>query len=343
MEDTSLVLRLVDLTGATPTGLTMPADGRKFFTVDANEAGETRVVGEAMNGPILKVAPQGDYAFILKERSIQSLQYTGISNGVFFIHNEVSGEGLISREAVVSRHDGVIIFLGHKELYAYQGGPNPVPVCQQQTRQLFSELDRSRLDAIRLFHNENRKEVWVKYPITDGFRVLVWNYIEDSATLDDFAPSTEFTAFGLADWTSDVTRRVPLLASEDGNLRVHGLKFSRDGEGYLALSETMDFDLGDPDIWKYVDVVVLGLEVRNPTLEVREMTVEVGTMASLNGGEITWSAPKTVLVNGQSPSPVKVNPGGAGRYLRLRFSSSGADVEWRISSFEVHCRQGGLY
>lgn len=370
MDDTSLVLKLEDLTGATPPGNTLVADGRQFLTVDANEAGETRVIGAHMNGPIFRVIPQGDYAYSFKERSVQSIQYTGLGNGTFFIHNEISGEGLISREALLDRGDGTMIFLGHKELYAYQGGPAPIPVCQQFTRQLYSELDRTRLHEIRLFHNENRKEIWVQYPVSTGFRVLIWNYVEDSASVDDYSPELRFTALGLVDWSSDVVwsqlsdatswnatqptsswdsmvgasvDHVPLLASQDGNVRIHGLTYSRDGEAYRSLAETMDFDLGEPDVWKYVDVVVLGLEVKVRDTAQRYLTIQVGTQAALSGGDITWTAPEQVLVNGQAPVPVKINPGGAGRYLRLRFLSEDADVQWRISSFEIHCRPGGFY
>ena len=204
MTGTSLVLTLQDLTGVTPAGSVIAVSGHTFVTVDANEAGETQVTGSDMNGPIYKVTQNGDYAYIFKERSIQSMQYTGLGNGTFFIHRELVGEGLISRDALVNRNDGVLVFLGHKDLYTYQGGPNLNPVCRQTTKQLFTELDRARLDAIKLFHNENAHEIWVKYPVSGGFRVLIWNYIEDSATFDDYDALAEFTALGLMDWASDV-------------------------------------------------------------------------------------------------------------------------------------------
>lgn len=366
----SLVLTLQDLTGATPAGLTMPADGRQFFTLDANEAGETRIVGAQQNGPIFRVVPQGDYAYCYKERSIQSIQYTGLGNGTFFIHNEIYGEGLLSRDAFADRQDGTMVFLGHREMYVYQGGPIITPVCQQFTRQLYKELDRSRLTEIRMFHNESRHEIWLSYPIVGGFRVLIWNYVEDSASIDDYDPSVEFTALGQVDWSSDITwgqladsslwntqadnltwnslesggiDHATVICSQDGNLRMHGLVYTRDGNPYVSTSESMDYDFEQPDMFKYVDVVVVGLDVKVTDNTPRTMYVQIGAQDSLSGADIRWTAPQPIIVSGQQQPPVKVNPGGSGRYLRVRFTSSDPNVQWRVSSFEIHCRPGNTY
>ena len=116
----------------------------------------------------------------------------------------------------------------------------------------------------------------------------------------------------------------------------------------------MDYDLGSPDIWKYLDTVVVGLSVLNPSTIPSCMSVQVACVGSLGetvqeydaaAPKLTamWSAPRQILVNGQAPIPVKVNPGGAGRFVRVRFSSNAPGVQWRVSSFEIHCRPGGLY
>ncbi len=364
-----MVLQSLPLTGATPSGTTV-LPGVQLFTIDANEAGETRVVG-SVNGPIWRVSPQGDYAYIYKERSISSIQYTGLGNGTFFIHPEVSGEGLLGRNAFCSINDGRMIFLGHKELYQYQGGPNLTPVCQQFTRQLYRELDRTRIHQILLFNNELFNEVWVSYPVTaGGFRVLIWNYLEDTASIDDYDNPLLFTAFGLIDWSADPTwsqfadsttwasldagltwndmvgissDHLTVMASQDGNLRIWGTEFSRDGEPYRAVSESMDYDLGDGDAWKYVDVVKLGLRIQTPDDTERLLWIQVGARADLNDGDILWTDPVSVLANGHAAIPVKVNPGGAGRYLRVRFFSQDVDVKWAISSFEILARMGSTY
>lgn len=365
----TVTLQLQDLTGATTPGTTITA-GSDIFTLDANEAGETPIAGAGANGPIFQFMQVGDYGFILKERSITSAQYVGLGSGIFYLHTEFTGEGLLSTNAAVNLGDGRIVFLGHRELYQYSGGPTPTPVCQQVTRQLYSELDRSRLDEIILYHNESRKEVWVYYPITGGNKTLIWNYYEDTATFDDVpAGLSGITALAAVDWPSDFPwfaladdstwanfdptftwedfstgsrERVTLFGSGDNLARIHGLQYTRDGAAYTSLNESMDYDFGDPDLFKYVDVVVFALQVNQPSDSTKQLFVQVGTKNSLDQ-DLRWSVPLTVDVKGNSTPPIKVNPGGSGRFIRLRIYSQDADVQWRISSFEIHCRPGGFY
>lgn len=370
MTATTIVVQRLDLTGETPTGDVIPA-GAQVFSVDANESGETRVVG-SINGPIFKVLPQGDFAYIYKERGILSIQYTGLGNGTFFIHPEVSGEGLIGRNALTNLNDGRMIFLGHKELYQYQGGSQLTPVAQQVTKQVFKELDRSRPDEVLLFNNEDVSELWVIYPITGGkFRVMVWNYVEDTATFDDYDPAVQFTAVGLVDWTADPTwsqmpdsvtwndmeltawdalvaasnDHLSVLGSKDGGLRIWGTVYNREGQGYHSVSESIDFDLGDGDAWKYVDAVKLTLRIAQKEDIDRLLWIQVGGRPDLgdDDSDIVWTDPQSILVNGKQPVPVKINPGGSGRYLRVRFYSDDPDVIWQISSFEILTRLGNTY
>jgi hypothetical protein len=387
MTGTALSLILQALTGATPAGDTIAANGVQFFTVDANQAGSTVIAGARMNGPILKIIPQGDYAYVFKSRSIQSIAYTGLGNGTFFIHNEISGEGLIGRNAVTDSGDGRMFLLGFKELYLYEGGPKLQPIAQQYTKQLYAELDRTRLDEILLFHNENRKEIWTIYPVTGGtFKILIWSYIEDSATIDIYAPaggiSLQFTAIGLVDWSNDPTwasfasgdaanevtwlqfptsttwaslvsaglNHAPVFGSVDGGLRIHGTVYDREGLPYICLSETMDYSFDQPDLFKYCDVVVLALQLSTSVAGApgippgSTMYVQVGTQETIGDANgITWSAPYPILVDGTQPTPVKVNPGGAGRYFRLRFYSNQVDCNWRVAAYEIHARPGGYY
>jgi hypothetical protein len=369
-----ITARLQDLTGHTTTGLTV-ASGQSLFTVDANEAGETRVVGSKMNGRIFKIIAMGDYAYIFKERSVQSIQYVGLQSGTFFIHPELSDEGALSRTAVLNLGDGRIVFLGHKELYLYTGGPSPQPIATQVTRQVLKEIDRTRLQEIVMAHKEIRHEVWISYPISGGQKTLIWNYVEDTCSFDYYdssvggitaASDVDFsvdppwnslpdsltwdTIDPTLDWLSFAgasTDRILLLGFGDGEIVVWGFgnTFNRNGRGYTCLSETQDFDLGEPDIWKYVDVVVIGLEISSSTNQPRTLYLQVGQRAGLGTPEnsIVFTDPFPVSVSGNTSDVVKINPGGAGRYLRLRMFSQDPDVEWAVSSFEIHCRPGNTY
>lgn len=372
----SFQARLQDLTGVTPAADTISASSQ-ILSLDANEAGETRVVGSKMNGEIFRVVAMGDYAYIFKERSIQSVQYVGPESGTFFIHPEVSDEGLLSRTAVLNLGDGRIIFMGHKELYLYTGGPQPKPVATQFTRQLIREIDRTRLQDIVMTHKETRHEVWVTYPIIGGQKTLVWNYFEDSASIDVYDPALGgITASADVDFSTDPpwlslpdsltwenmdgriswldmsnssNDRILLLGVGDGQILVWGVTPARDpfpGSQYVCLSETMDFDLGEPDIFKYVDVVAIGLEIlSDDSANTRLLYIQVGQRAGLgqSDNDIVWTAPTSVSTAGDQTYVVKVNPGGAGRYLRLRFYTQDSGVQFAISSFEIHCRPGGLY
>jgi hypothetical protein len=148
-------------------------------------------------------------------------------------------------------------------------------------------------------------------------------------------------------WASLVSAgldHAPVFGSADGGLRLHGQVYDREGSAYLTLSETMDYDMGAPDNFKYVDVVVLALQLTGNVPPGSVVYVQTGTSTSIgdvNG--ITYSEPFPILVDGTQPTPVKVNPGGAGRYIRLRFMSNQIDCNWRISGFELLARPGGFY
>lgn len=362
---------LQDFTGATAPMATVTA-GDTILSVDANESGQLRTVGSRVNGPIYQILAQGDYAYIFKERSIQTMQYVGLASGVFFIHPEIANEGLLARNALLGLGDSRMIFVGHKEIYSYQGGPTVTPILTYVSQQFFSELDRGRLDEILLFHKEFRNEVWIQYPVVGGHKVLIWNYAEDTATFDTYDPTLKgFTAIEDVVWPVDPSwesladsvtwdsfdpslswsdmassggaDKFTLVATGSGELLLHGTTFNRAGEAYPCLAETQDFDCGEPDIFKYVDVVLVGLQVRVPDAMTRIIYVQLGYRDWLDSA-IKWTTAKPIQVQGgQTPPPLKLNPGGAGRFLRLRFYSTDADVPWRVTSYEIHTRAGSFY
>lgn len=197
------------LTGASATGSVYPV-GTQVFTVDANSAGETNNIGATINGPICSVITLGDYGYILKRRSIQSIQYVGSDNGTFFIRPEVTDEGLIGNYSFVKVAEDTVYIWGNKEIYRFIGGGQLVPIAQQYVKQAMAELNLARSNEIIGYHNERDFEVWFVYPRIDqpnnsSLRVLIYNYKENSCSIDNYTVSMGgVTAVGRGDISTDL-------------------------------------------------------------------------------------------------------------------------------------------
>lgn len=207
---------VLTLTGAITPG-TVITVGTQIFSVDANGAGEVVNAGALVNGPILWFDTLGDYGYILKNRSIQSVQYVGIDQGTFFIRPEITDEGIIGKYSFAKVGLDTMYLFGNREFYRYSGGKQLVPIGRQHAVQVFSELDRARTDEIVGYHNEKDFEIWFAYPVNGGvltdaaYRVFIYNYVEDSCTVDDYDPTVHaglilhgLTAIGRLDLSKNI-------------------------------------------------------------------------------------------------------------------------------------------
>lgn len=294
-------IKPLGLTGEAPEGTVFRA-GIQIFTVDANGAGELQNITSTAQGEILHCDTLGDYGFIFKRRSIQSVQYVGVDQGTFFLRTEISDEGLLGRYSFIKVGLDLMYFVGNREVYQYGGGNAIQPIGLPHTKQMLAELDRSRADEIIGYHNEKSSEVWFIYPVVgqDGVRrAFVYNYLEKSSTLDDYTEEIGgLTAAGRLEWSNDVvwSRSVGTWAApeswavdakwsdlgsdvspsytflgvsqgragDDGAeiLVSDGETFSRKGEAYVSSWETVDYDGGDPFQWKYADTIVASLQIK---------------------------------------------------------------------------------
>ena len=197
----SLVVEPLGWTGGTQVGETIPV-GAAVESVDANESGEVVNVGASVNGNIYGVVTLGEFAYILKKNSIQSIQSVGLQNGTFFIRPEILTEGPIGKYSYCRSGDREICFWGNKGLYMYGGGQNLRPIALQHYLAARDEMDRGRVDEIVAYHNRRDSEVWFAYPVLTGeTKVLVYNYLEDSIVSDKYpADLNGITALGKVDW-----------------------------------------------------------------------------------------------------------------------------------------------
>jgi len=373
----------IALTGQSASSYTFPV-GKEVFTIDANGAGEAINGGSDVNGEILAVVTISDYAYILKHRSIQSMQYVGQDQGTFFIRPEVSDEGLLGAYSFVKVGNDKIYFWGNREIYEFAGGNQLVPVGQQHTKQAFAELDKGKANQIIGYHNEKDSEVWFIYPRKDQpakgpLRVLIYNYLENSCTIDDYDTDLQaISAAGRIEWSreviwnraggtwetptswvaeatwadisADVNEAFSILGVKNQTsvfngpgLLVHGEgTYNRLGEAYESIWETVDYDGGDSVTWKYIDTVFVSLQVKAALTPPKYLEIYVGTKKDYDD-DISWSAPKTVDVSGNRNFTTKVNIQKAGKYVRLRIRSVAADIQWRISQMRILGRTGGEY
>lgn len=198
---TSVLLRRLDVTGGSTTGATI-ASQSEIVAVQANSAGEVVNSGANINGDIWNFITLGEFGYILKQRSIQSVQAVGRFSGVFHIRPQVTDEGLLTPYSFCRFNTGSMIFLGSREIYQYSGGPTPKPIITQATRDFFRALDRSLLTRIFFHHNERSNEVWIVYPEKGStkLRALVYNYVEDTVSKDDYPERLSLYGASLVDW-----------------------------------------------------------------------------------------------------------------------------------------------
>jgi len=198
-----------NLTGASSVGSTYAA-GTEVLTLDANGAGELINAGSSVNGDILRFEVLADYGYILKHRSIQSVQFTGIDQGTFFIRPEITDEGLIGRYSFVKVGQDLLYIWGNRGLYQYGGGNQLTPIAQLYVKQLLREVDLTKANQIVGYHNEPAYEIWFIYPslVAEGqgpLRVFIYNYVEQSVTIDDYSEELEaISGIGRLAWSTDL-------------------------------------------------------------------------------------------------------------------------------------------
>jgi hypothetical protein len=94
--------------------------------------------------------------------------------------------------------------------------------------------------------------------------------------------------------------------------------------------------------FKYVHTQYLSLEVLTPQASGPwRLYVQMGARANLDS-EIRWSDPATVQVSGNGMRVTQTNIRASGRYHRVKFWSDQPGVQWKISSFRVVGRIGGM-
>lgn len=366
-------LSRLDMTGAEDDGESIIA-GQTLYAMTANTAGELVNAGDKNNGEIWQVVDMENYGLILKERSIQTMQYVGVP-AMWTIRTEITDEGLLGKYTWTTVGNSLLFFIGHREIWQYQPGGQPQPIAQGYRDQFYSELDRSKLDHITMFDNQPEREVWIIYPVNDSganYRVLIWNYEENTAAIDDYPAATGgLTAGAVWNWKTDVTiddlvgviddlegtidslggetrEQITVLATNAGGyednteLLLHGLNYNRKGEAYVSSHQHMITDGGDPARYKYVDGILMNFRIRQSLTRPARLFCQIGGRESLDA-ETAWSDPDYLDVSGNSNPVAKFDITTSGRYIAIKLYSQDANVQWEVTGFELYGRWGGNY
>ncbi len=137
---------------------------------------------------------------------------------------------------------------------------------------------------------------------------------------------------------------------EDGipRLLLHGRKYSRasgdncEPKPYLVVAETIDYDFKDSTRLKYVDTVIVNLDVRTALDRPKEFYIQIGCRDNLDS-DLRWTVPARLEPSGNGMAKTKVNIRNHGRFARVRFFSEEVDIQWRVAGFELIARAGGTY
>lgn len=113
-------------------------------------------------GEIKTAVPLSGGAAVYAERSIHYQYWVG-SDEVWRFQKTVSGIGTPGRRTVVS-HAGINYFLGHDNIYSYEGGNEPKKIGDSVKQALFQELNRTYIANSFLEFDPQENELVVAIP-----------------------------------------------------------------------------------------------------------------------------------------------------------------------------------
>lgn len=132
-------------------------------------------------GEIKTAVPLSGGAAIYAERSIHYQYWVG-GDEVWRFQKTVPGIGTPGRMTVISYGD-INYFLGHDNVYSYEGGSEPKPIGNPIKQALFSEINRSAIANAFLEFDSQENELVVAIPVgSDTMPTVNWVYrVQDDA------------------------------------------------------------------------------------------------------------------------------------------------------------------
>lgn len=321
-------------------------------TADAGEFDLSDGYDYIIDGMVLR-----DAFMIYKRSSVWRMEQVG---GVFVFKNtKVLGtSGALNRNCI-QEIDGQHFVLTNEDVIVHDGFQGVSVLDEVARRELFEDIDNTYSDRAFVFKNPAYSEMVVCYPQSGSTicdRALVWNWKTKSVSFRDIpdlnhaaagpvtvssAGTTWATVTGTwatitrrwanAGTTLDTTR--VLMASENTKLFVADETYTFDGTAIAAYLERRGLNMGDTQRRK----LLTAIRPRISGTAGETVLIYIGGASDPYSeptyqSAITYTIGTTVAAYGFADS----------RYPAIKFAS-GTSSNWRLDSYDIEYKIGGLF
>jgi len=318
------------------------------------------------DGAVVDGLPMGDAFMMYKTDQVWGMQF--IPGGrVVRYYKVLDGYGALSSRCIADFQNGRHAVLGFGDFYVHDGTQVASPLESRLRDWLFRHIDSTNYQRSFVWHNFNRKEIWICFPSTGASlpnTAVIWRYLDNTTAvreLDDFS----FIAAGIVDdaaqpgtWNSDtavwntdtsvwdeetfsLVKRGGLAAMPGSpGLRAvdNGATFA--GASYSAFVERVGIGIpltreGPPDLVTVKQVSGIYPRIEGTLGGV--VKVEIGTQFDKNQA-INWEPAADFVIGTTEFIPVIAT----GRLHSLRFSST-TSIDWRMEGYDLDIRPRGRF
>lgn len=271
-----------------------------------------------LDSPIMAACHFSDRIAVLSRSQLHFVRYLGSPFYFGDTFSGLSGIGACGKAAVVEANRNLYGF-DSKGAWVSDGVTFKRLDSPDIREWIASQLDSDQLSKVIVTHNSQIREVRFWLPGASGEISFGVGYRYDNQS-----------------WTKYTTGRTAAVP-QSGVYKYHieaqagKILFTSDqtgvdeaGQAVDAWVQTKPLDMDIPNAWKYVDMVMTQLRRLTGTLE-----IQVGVQEHLDDA-ISWSAAWT-LDDGFEPAYFRES----GRYISLKWRSTGLGADWAISGFDV--------
>ncbi len=239
-----------------------------------------------------------------------------------------TGCGPLSQKSVININ-GVIFWLGCGNFHMFDGSVKTLPSPLRDL--VFDNLNESAQDTAFVGHNRKFTEIWFFYP--SGTSATPDKYVSLNYVTNEWSSGTlPRTAWADEGAVTDY----PIGLGSDGKLYYHENGNSDNGAAMTASIETGSFGIpaGEgTDHGADQSVALIDKVIPDVTLGSGSLTLTMLTKKYPGSPEVT-KGPYTI-----NSSTEKISLRAAGRQMRIKLESTGADDEWKWGTARMDVRR----